>query len=542
MAIKSYKINGRRVEVGSPAEARRLGENPRPNVLDDPKNIGKNDQLPIKSPYVAQPKSSVGVISSEQGQNIFNEENKKHENDIRRSQEHENNQKIWGKLRAKESGQEQIDSGYTAEEAAAIGLDTTKAKYNEKTGTYTPTNKSPEQLVLEKQIEKDTKSIDDTFKTQEKYIDDATRSLLSSIKSIYNTRAQAQSEQIARAQDSLRRFGITSVASRYSGATFRGILSANEREGLRALDKIAVDEASAIAEAEQAKINKKYTLFSEKRSALEKIRNERQNKLAELQKVAIEEQEKIAEKTAAIDRDNAVSEHLTSGITDPKEILKKLSESGFTATAKDVAETMKNLAEDNDTSVDKLSGDIRDFFILQKEHSEVIPARIAALPKDQQLKAWIEYNKPVKAPGVGSINKITLSEAKSQGLPLSVVGLSETDVANSFNDLTPPKWFEEKANREAGAIVFPGILAETWKEYRQQYTGTQPKETPPTPYEKDYEKNGTKALQYFTNDEKYAGADEETLQSYVDRLIHYMDKGMSYADALAQTEKDIDSE
>lgn len=66
-------------------------------------------------------------------------------------------------------------------------------------------------------------------------------------------------------------------------------------------------------------------------------------------------------------------------------------------------------------------------------------------------------------------NKITMAEAVSRGLPTSVVGLSEQDVANSFYSSVAPDWFVQKVETERQQNVLPSVMQNIWDNYRTKF-------------------------------------------------------------------------
>lgn len=66
-----------------------------------------------------------------------------------------------------------------------------------------------------------------------------------------------------------------------------------------------------------------------------------------------------------------------------------------------------------------------------------------------------------------SVAKITISEAKSSGLPLSVVGQSEADVVKSLSIQTIPQWFTDKSKTEGVAPT-----QALWDTYRKAVADT----------------------------------------------------------------------
>jgi hypothetical protein len=514
----------------------------------------------VASPYqrdlaYSEPKSPVSVISSAQGKTILDAEVPRHEADIVRMTNAE-------RIAAGHKYDTNTGKALVEEDPRATFINETgqEAIFNQKQ-LDDPKNQKflqdggyfmretqgpsfdPEQSRSESDIAKrakeDLSEVESSFSKQENLLDAASINALNSIKSIYEARAKAKQDVVARQLAQTTTEGIRSGGSRYAGEINQGILNAEERAGLAALDDIAVEHASAIAEAEQALLESKFDLFKQKRDEIKTIEERRRTEMTKLKEVALAERKAQRENMAQASRDSAVADLMSQGVTDPAKILEYLNfnEQGKQIgefTAKEVKEAMKNLADENaGGDIDKLSGDIRDFYILQREHPEAIPAHIASLPPEQQLGAWMKFMTPAKVPGVGAVNKITLTEASSRGLPLSTVGLSEEEVAQSFNSATPPQWFVEKANKEAMQSLQPIQVQGLWDGYRLGYDGNKEKAPVQSTYEKAAGNNQEKAKSYFKG--AYGDAiDDATADTLAEYVQLYIDGGKSYEEAINQ--------
>lgn len=135
----------------------------------------------------------------------------------------------------------------------------------------------------------------------------------------------------------------------------------------------------------------------------------------------------------------------------------------------------------------------------------------------------------------GSVNKITLAEAKSNGFPLSLVGMSEEEVAKSFDEETPPQWFVEKARKEHGYPLTSSGVQSFWDDYRDQYLQKESGDGDNTASEsKDYTKNATKYFKDTYGDQ----VSDDDITALVNAVQHYIDGGQTYAAAVKQVEKD----
>jgi len=123
-------------------------------------------------------------------------------------------------------------------------------------------------------------------------------------------------------------------------------------------------------------------------------------------------------------------------------------------------------------------------------------------------------------------NKLTLSEVTARKLPVSLVGASEQDVADSFYSPTAPAWFQEKFSNENSNFKPPyspyevQLVNKAWDAERQSYiTGT----TDST--------NRAKATSYFSS--AYGDAvTSDQMKVLVDRVELYINQGETYANAI----------
>jgi hypothetical protein len=67
---------------------------------------------------------------------------------------------------------------------------------------------------------------------------------------------------------------------------------------------------------------------------------------------------------------------------------------------------------------------------------------------------------------IGDKNKLTLTEAKSLGLPLSLVGMSEADIGNDLASTSPPQWFKEIKEEEEKMSIIPSVLTKLWNDFK----------------------------------------------------------------------------
>lgn len=186
--------------------------------------------------------------------------------------------------------------------------------------------------------------------------------------------------------------GFRTGASQYAGGVQGSIQSAELSQANARLFELNQEEATAISAARTAHQTGKYSIFTKQLDTLEKIRDEKQKTLTTYNEKLSGIIKTTREGAIRSSRDGAIAGLLAQGITDPVEILGMLNydETGKQTgdfTAKEVAETLKNIAPNGD--IDKLSGDVRDFFILKQNGT--LPGTITSLPEEQQLSAFMRY-------------------------------------------------------------------------------------------------------------------------------------------------------
>ena len=86
---------------------------------------------------------------------------------------------------------------------------------------------------------------------------------------------------------------------------------------------------------------------------------------------------------------------------------------------------------------------------------------------DPKTGQYVQVASAPSAP-TGVKNPITITEAKTLGLPLSIVGQSQDDIVASLSLEAAPQWFREKAQAETPArmSLSPETIAKLWNDYR----------------------------------------------------------------------------
>ncbi len=340
----------------------------------------------------------VSVLSSNAGKDALTSAQDQHAEDMARTNANGSSTQTKSKDK-KNSGV----TTYTYDEIKNLGIDMNNVDYDPETTSFRMKSESeiqtPEMLEkneILKQSKKDMDEISSIFDKQMRMMDSATAAVIESLHGTYAQRAKEQAEMNKRQLAETNTFGIRTGGSRYAGEVNQGILNAEERAGMERLDKIAAAQAAAVAQAQQALADKKYSIFVDKRNEVSKLKKEAQDRIIKLQEAAQKKKEADTKAKIQASRDSAIAGILKQGVTDPVKILDFLNykedgtPTGGDFTAKEVADTVKSLAPEG--NIKSLSGETRNYFIL-KDIPGALPKSITSLPEDQQLTAYLKLQK-----------------------------------------------------------------------------------------------------------------------------------------------------
>lgn len=242
----------------------------------------------------------------------------------------------------------------------------------------------------------------------------ASQRYIDSIKGVYESRKQQMQDINTREQASLQAFGISSGASRYTGS-YQGILSEQERQGIRRLTELDVEEKQLIADAEQAYTLKDFELLTKKMDLYNRNQEKKKAQLEALQKTALEANNALEQQRRQSSRDDAIAGLISQGITDPATVLDFLNydQQGKKVgdfTAKEVAETLKHLTvEQKDPQ--KLPADIETFEWLRNNNR--LPQSVTKLPPEQQYLAYLNMQHLANAGKLSAAGQIVGSSPTS---------------------------------------------------------------------------------------------------------------------------------
>lgn len=211
----------------------------------------------------------------------------------------------------------------------------------------------------------------------------------------------------ARTNNALLMGGVTGQGSsaQYAPISSQGIISQAESFGVKQLASLDSEEQDLIAQALQAKDESNFKLLEKRLAQVEEKRKEKTDFANKLNDQVLEENKKLLQESIQVEKDTTIADILASGLTEPSAILKKAKELGVSMTAKDVADTLKNIASTlGGGDVSKLSQDVQEYYRLKGEKGG-LPVSVLALPSTaEQIAAYIKLKTAAgtKAKSTGS--------------------------------------------------------------------------------------------------------------------------------------------
>lgn len=239
----------------------------------------------------------------------------------------------------------------------------------------------------------------------------AQQQMIASIKNMFETRKTQMADANMRGVASTNAFGIASGASRGS-ASFDGIVSAQERDGIAKLAELDSQEQQAIAEAQNAYSQDNLRLLTTKISAAQDIADRKQKTLSEINAAA------LAANKAQQDRLNKVADDDKKAQADlTKQIGDIAQEAQKNGAAPDIVQAI-NAAPDVATALDAAGSSLQTGTGIVGEYVFYKNQAIAAgqTPIDFNAYQNIDANRKAKVAAAGAangLNNTTLSKVTS---------------------------------------------------------------------------------------------------------------------------------
>jgi len=315
-------------------------------------------------------------------------------------------------------------------------------KWNDTSGTgLGPNGESAESLALDESNQKIQRALDE-FNSYNVDADPNFQPIASGIRANFdNLRNQTIKTNEARAR-AYETAGMRAGTTEFAGGVQMSIEGGELDQANARLAEITRQENDAITAARSAYQTGKWEQFDKQIALLEQQREEKalalkdyNDKLAEAINTQREEERQFGINATVV---NAIA----NGAETPAEIFTALSKSGISATAKEIQDAMGAFAIKADTSVDKLTGDTRNFFLL-KDMPGALPTSITTLPLEKQLGAYLQWSKDMTdgktTTPSGKITNINANPTKADiaNLPVSDLTKAVMSGFGKVKDLTP---------------------------------------------------------------------------------------------------------
>ena len=187
--------------------------------------------------------------------------------------------------------------------------------------------------------------------------------------------------------------GMRGGTTEFAGEIQLGIEGEELKQATERIAEINRQEQEAIAAAQAAYKNGKYTEFNNKMAIIEAKRNEKASELQSYNEKLASMTKSIQETTQRAERDSVIANLIEQGVTDPVEMMNYLNydENGRLVgdfTAKEISDTLTSLSKSTGMSTDKLTGESKNYFILKN-----IPGALPSGIKD--LGSYLTWQKNI---------------------------------------------------------------------------------------------------------------------------------------------------
>lgn len=312
------------------------------------------------------------------------------------------------------------------------------ATYNG-SGQYTLDGKKYAPPVADTSVQ--DKQTNDLLDQMKATTDANTADQIANIQQMFELRKKQQTQtnqgQQAGVTNALLMGGVTGQgsSSQYAPISSQNIISAQETYGIQQLANLDAEENTAIAAARQAQQTGNFALLDKKLALIDKQRAEKVAAAQKLNDQILEQNKKLQDQKIQSDRDSAIADEFSSGITDPAKILSELKAKGIDVTAKDVSNTLDTISKKygvDDTT--KLSQDTQEFYKLKSE-SGGLPVSILHLGSTaEQLAAYLKLKNQASTAGT-TLGKAVDTTTSSNGAGSAAVNVGST---LGLTDLTTP--------------------------------------------------------------------------------------------------------
>lgn len=239
------------------------------------------------------------------------------------------------------------------------------------------------------------------------------------------------------------------------------------------------NELTSLESKRQAALNGAREAYAKQSFGLAEARLAEANRY---EKEAYARKEKFFEEVNKAQTEQAVFDLIQSGVTDIGEIYNKLNTNteNPTISLDDIERTLSRFApkggifEFSGSDIPKLIGagfsqdDISGVMEYVNANGYTDELRNSLTARERSILDGVFYPK-VATTGIGGT--ITISEAKTLGLPTSIIGRSEQQIVNDLLSDQPPLWYKEYEGSRSPTDTDDATLANNWQQYRSKVLG-----------------------------------------------------------------------
>jgi len=203
---------------------------------------------------------------------------------------------------------------------------------------------NPEANAVADTSSEDT-SIMDNLNAMRESLDSSTTNQIAAIQQQFAQRKAEQRDINAKlnknTQNALLMGGATGQGSsaQYAPISSEGIVTAQESYGIKQIADLDNQENQLIMAAKEAQRTGDFRIMESINAEIEKKRQQKIEVATNLNKDIADRNNKLRENNLQIQKENAISELYSSGITDTAEIAKRLQKNGVNATVKEISDT-----------------------------------------------------------------------------------------------------------------------------------------------------------------------------------------------------------
>jgi hypothetical protein len=306
---------------------------------------------------------------------------------------------------------------------------------------------------------------------------------IGSIQGMWNSSRKAQQDANKMGEAIYQQAGIRGGATRYAPEMQADLMTDVITEGVSRLQDIDMKYQSAISKARSAMKSNNFQLALQAAREAKEYHGKALEEIQSQKEVATEFAKKAQDAKRKVSRESAIVGLIKQGVTDPAKLYDYLNyddkgEQVGDITTDEIDGVLKNIVPKESASggfkfsnddVGKLIGSglgAQDIQQMQDDLNEGgMDFVLAGLSGPQKATVSKILNGVQAAPGsVGGT--LTISEARGLGLPISLVGRSQSQILADLSASNPPRWFIDFTEEKSRTSMTMDALVPLWQEFR----------------------------------------------------------------------------